>query len=59
MFAFYVVEAVYAYSIVSYCVRKDGMMSNAGNFMTGWGIAIVVIAFSVSFQYDNYGGTYQ
>ncbi len=59
VFAFYVVEAIYAYSIVSFVVRKDGMLSNAGNFMVGWGIPIAVIAFTVSFEYDSYGGSYQ
>ncbi len=59
VFSFYVVEAVYAYSLCSYVVRRDGMLSNAGNFMVGWGIPVAVIAFTVSFEYDNYGGSYQ
>jgi len=59
VFAWFVVEAVYAYSFMSYAVRNHGMLSNMGNFMVGWGSAIIVIAFSVSFEYDNYGGEYQ
>ena len=59
VFAFYVVEAVYVYANVSYVVPKDGMLSNMGNFMAGWGMAVVVIAFTISFEYDSYGGDYQ
>jgi len=58
-FAWFVVEAVYAYAFISYAVRRNGMLSNMGNFMVGWGVAVVVIAFTVSFEYDNYGGKYQ
>ena len=57
-FSFYVMEGIFVYSNVSYVVRKNGMLSNMGNFMAGWGMAIIVIAFTVSFEYDNYGGEY-
>lgn len=59
MFSFYVLEGIHMYSMVSHVVTKDGMMSNMGNFMAGWGLTIAVIAFTVSFEFDNYGGTYQ
>lgn len=55
-FSFYLLEGVYVYSCVSYAVKKDGLLSNMGNFMAGWGMAIIVIAFTVSFEYDSYGG---
>lgn len=47
------------YAILGNIVRKNGMLSHAGNAVGGWGIGIVVIAFSCSFEYDNYGGPYQ
>ena len=59
VFAFYVMEGVYVYANVSHVVPRGGMLSNMGNFMAGWGAAVAVIAFTVSFEYDNYGGEYQ
>mgnify|MGYP003890615767 CR=1 FL=1 len=59
VFAFYVLEGVYMYSLLAHVVTKDGMLSNLGNFMAGWGLATCVIAFTVSFEYELYGGDYQ
>ena len=58
-FAFFMLEAMFFYSILGNVVRKNGMMSHTGNFVTGWGVGIVVIAFSCSFEYEEYGGEYQ
>lgn len=52
-------EGIYMYSLVSRVVARNGMLSNTGSFMAGWGIAIAVITFTVSFEYENYGGDYQ
>lgn len=59
VFAFFALEAMYMYSILANVVRQNGMLSHTGNFVIGWGCGIVVIAFSCSFEYDNYGGEYQ
>eukprot|EP00095_Tigriopus_kingsejongensis_P004198 maker-scaffold208_size258758-snap-gene-1.25 protein:Tk04198 transcript:maker-scaffold208_size258758-snap-gene-1.25-mRNA-1 annotation:"probable g-protein coupled receptor 133" len=58
VFAFYLMEGVYMYSLVSRVVPRNGMLSNLGTFMAGWGIAVAIITFTVSFEYDNYGGEY-
>ena len=58
-FAFFMLEAVFMYSILANVVKKDGMMTKTQNFALGWGIAVIVIVFSVSFEYDSYGGEYQ
>jgi hypothetical protein len=34
------------------------MLGYAGNFFCGWGTGILVIAYSISFEYENYGGDY-
>ena len=39
--------------------RSGGMISNLGNFVCGWGMAVTVIAFTVSFEYNSYGSVYQ
>ena len=52
-------EAVFMYSILANVVRKDGMMSKTANFSIGWGIGVLVIAFSCSFEYNAYAGEYQ
>ena len=57
-FAFFTLEAVYMYSLLSHVVTKNGMMSNIGNFLVGWGSGICVLAFCVSFEFDEYGGLY-
>ena len=59
VFAFFMLEAIFMYSILANVVRKDGMMSKSGNFFVGWGIGIIVLAFSCSFEYDSYAGEYQ
>ena len=58
-FAFFMLEGVYMYSILANVVTKNGMLSHAGNFCIGWGIGIVVISFSCSFEYEEYSGDYQ
>lgn len=59
VFAFFMLEGVYMYSILANVVTKNGMLSHAGNFCIGWGIGIVVISFSCSFEYEEYSGDYQ
>ncbi|XP_059096721.1 uncharacterized protein LOC131891214 [Tigriopus californicus] len=59
VFAFFLMEGIFMYSLVSRVVPRNGMLSNMGSFMAGWGIAITVITFTVSFEYENYGGDYQ
>jgi hypothetical protein len=34
------------------------MLGFAGNFFSGWGIGILVIAYSISFEFESYGGEY-
>ncbi|TRY78449.1 hypothetical protein TCAL_14392 [Tigriopus californicus] len=58
VFAFFLMEGIHMYSLVSRVVPRNGMLSNMGSFMAGWGIAITVITFTVSFEYENYGGDY-
>ncbi len=59
VFAFFLMEGIHMYSMVANTTRANGMLSNLGNFVCGWGMAITVIAFSVSFEYNSYGAPYQ
>jgi hypothetical protein len=34
------------------------MLGYAGNFFCGWGVGILVITYSISFEFDSYGGEY-
>ena len=38
VFAFFMLESMFMYSILANVVKKDGMMSHIGNFCAGWGI---------------------
>ncbi len=58
VFAFFTLEAVHMFSILGHIVPRDGMLSYFGNFCCGWGSGILVIAYSISFEYENYGGVY-
>ena len=57
-FAFFMLEAVFMYSILANVVTKNGMLGHVGNFCIGWGIGIVVISFTCSFEYEAYSGEY-
>ena len=59
VFAFFMLEGIYMYSLLANVVTKNGMLSYMGNFLCGWGIGICVIAFSVSFEFEDYGGDYR
>ena len=59
VFAFFLLEGVFMYSLLSHVVTSNGMLSYVGNFLFGWGAGICVLAFCISFEYDNYGGAYQ
>jgi len=39
-------------------VPRDGMLGYGGNFLCGWGAGILVIAYSISFEFELYGGEY-
>jgi hypothetical protein len=58
VFAFFTLEAVHAFSLLGHIVKRDGMLGYAGNFFCGWGIGILVIAYSISFEFESYGGDY-
>jgi hypothetical protein len=58
-FTFFFMESIHMYSMVARTTRRMGMLSNLGNFVCGWGFAITVIAFSISFEYNSYGSVYQ
>ena len=46
------------YSLLGNVVTSNGMLSYMGNFLGGWGIGVCVIAFTVSFEFEDYGGDY-
>ena len=56
VFAFFTLEGVYTFSILGHIVPKDGMLGYLGNFLCGWGVGILVIAYSISFEFETYGG---
>ena len=58
VFAFFMLEGVYMYSLLGNVVTSNGMLSYMGNFLGGWGIGVCVIAFTVSFEFEDYGGDY-
>ncbi|GAB6029539.1 hypothetical protein CHUAL_005289 [Chamberlinius hualienensis] len=57
-FAFAFLESVHMYSLVAFVVQKNGLMTPAQNVLTGWGISIVVMLFSICFHYTDYGAPY-
>lgn len=58
VFAFFALEAAHAFSLLGHIVLKDGMLGYPGNFFCGWGIGIIVIIYSISFEFESYGGEY-
>ena len=58
VFAFFTLEGVHTFAIIGHIVPRDGMLGFAGNFFSGWGIGILVIAYSISFEFESYGGEY-
>lgn len=57
-FAFFMLEGIHTHSLLAHAVTKEGMLGYLGNFLAGWLIGLGVIAFSVSLEYDQYGGGY-
>ena len=51
-------ESIFLYSIVTWVVHKDGLLSNAQNVVVGWGGAFVILLFCMCFEYDDFGGEY-
>ncbi|CAG0884539.1 unnamed protein product [Darwinula stevensoni] len=58
-FMFMFLEALHMYALVSYVVRKDGLLSRFQNVLVGWGIAICVTLVTLCFCYEKYGGPNQ
>ncbi|XP_045113461.1 adhesion G-protein coupled receptor D1-like [Portunus trituberculatus] len=57
-FMFMFLEALHMYGYVAYVVKQDGMCSRVQNTLVGWGVATIILLFSICFEYENYGGEY-
>lgn len=51
-------EALHAYSLVAFVVKRNGILSKLQNILLGWGYALANILIVLGLDFDDYGGLY-